>query len=129
MDRRRASPGAAFTGAAPAEKAAAWLARRETPLSALAAAAGLALLAAGALGWLNPLFALAGRPSHFALRAESHDPAMRALCGWIRTNTPEDAVFLASPLLEGFTLYARRADVVNFKQATFTRAEIGRAHV
>ena len=37
------------------------------------------------------------------------------LCSWISSNTPEDAVFIVPPQLEGFRIAARRAIVVDWK--------------
>ena len=89
-------------------------------LAAGAAAAGIALLVMGGAGWLNPPAARLGRPDHFRLNSESPNAQTRALCQWVREKTPPGAVFLSPPTLEGFRLWARRAEVVNFKHMTFT---------
>jgi hypothetical protein len=116
-------PSGSKSGASSPPRTVRW---RVNPLtiSALFAAAGVGALGLGAAGMLNPAMARLGRAEHFRRSVESSGANTRAVCDWVRRNTPPDAVFLEPPSLEGFQLYARRADVANFKQMTFTPPEL-----
>lgn len=50
-------------------------------------------------------------------RLDRKNDKWREMTGWIRSQTPQDAVFLSPPWLNIFWIDAERAQVVNFKRA------------
>lgn len=96
-----------------------WLARRPRLLWA---GAGAAVVGAAACAYAStrpawPVFLL----DRFAVAARPHDPPAR-LGARFRTYAPRDAIVLVPPVGDTWTfkLYARRADVVDAKNAPFT---------
>jgi len=81
----------------------------------------IVLLVISAQGHLNSFFShLYGRQEHFRRTLLSPEPEINDVCGWIKTHTPADAVFIIPPTVEGFRVRAERSCMVDFKSMTFT---------
>lgn len=94
-------------------------------LLSIGSIATVVLLILSAQGYFNPIFHhLLGRDEHFRRTILSPEAELNDVCGWIKTHTPTDAVFIIPPTIEGFRVRAERACVVDFKSMTFTNKEM-----